>query len=320
MAMTDDEAFIRALLAAPADEAPRLVYADWLDERGDPRGTYLRLELRTPGDPYLRDVASDLDPVWLARVSRPPAGLCSDRVTFTEAAPPVTLDEIEAAEDRLGFDLPGEYIAFLLTTNGGVPDPCHVLAPGWDPEDYAEVDRFFSLYPPGRPPAKDWTHDLEADATTLKDFEENAIGDYLPIAAAGESSYLLLGVAGDAWGKVAHFADYTHNAEDPDRPYPVADSFARFLAGLTNLDPPWVRLVHSQDAAGFLAWLEAGGDVNEVSNRYGSVLEVTMDEGQWDLTAELLRRGVAVPGSVRKRLERHAPPSIRQMVRDRTRE
>ena len=28
--MTDDEAFIRAIVAAPADDAPRLVYADWL--------------------------------------------------------------------------------------------------------------------------------------------------------------------------------------------------------------------------------------------------------------------------------------------------
>jgi uncharacterized protein (TIGR02996 family) len=32
--MTDDEAFIRAIVDAPGDEAPRLVYADWLDERG----------------------------------------------------------------------------------------------------------------------------------------------------------------------------------------------------------------------------------------------------------------------------------------------
>ena len=29
-------AFERAILAAPNDDAPRLVYADWLDERGDP--------------------------------------------------------------------------------------------------------------------------------------------------------------------------------------------------------------------------------------------------------------------------------------------
>jgi uncharacterized protein (TIGR02996 family) len=32
--VTDGEALIRSILAAPADDAPRLVYADWLDEQG----------------------------------------------------------------------------------------------------------------------------------------------------------------------------------------------------------------------------------------------------------------------------------------------
>jgi uncharacterized protein (TIGR02996 family) len=35
--MTGDEAFIRAIVDAPGDEAPRLIDADRLDERGDPR-------------------------------------------------------------------------------------------------------------------------------------------------------------------------------------------------------------------------------------------------------------------------------------------
>jgi uncharacterized protein (TIGR02996 family) len=34
--MTDDEAFFRAIVDKPDDDAPRLIYADWLDERGDP--------------------------------------------------------------------------------------------------------------------------------------------------------------------------------------------------------------------------------------------------------------------------------------------
>ena len=36
-------AFLDSLIASPKDAAPWLVYADWLDERGDPRGEYLRL-------------------------------------------------------------------------------------------------------------------------------------------------------------------------------------------------------------------------------------------------------------------------------------
>jgi uncharacterized protein (TIGR02996 family) len=36
--MTDEPAFIRMIAAAPDDDAPRLVYADVLEERGDPAG------------------------------------------------------------------------------------------------------------------------------------------------------------------------------------------------------------------------------------------------------------------------------------------
>ena len=42
--MTEDEAFIRAIVDSPGDDTPRLVYADWLDDRADPRGAYLRAE------------------------------------------------------------------------------------------------------------------------------------------------------------------------------------------------------------------------------------------------------------------------------------
>lgn len=38
----DEPAFWRAMIAAPNDELPRLVYADWLDERGDPAAPILR--------------------------------------------------------------------------------------------------------------------------------------------------------------------------------------------------------------------------------------------------------------------------------------
>src|SRR5271165_320359 len=40
--MLDDEAFLRAIRADPADEAPWLIYADWLEERGDPRAALYR--------------------------------------------------------------------------------------------------------------------------------------------------------------------------------------------------------------------------------------------------------------------------------------
>lgn len=46
--MSEEEAFIRAILADPSDTDLRLVYADWLEERGDgnsiQRAEYLRIE------------------------------------------------------------------------------------------------------------------------------------------------------------------------------------------------------------------------------------------------------------------------------------
>jgi uncharacterized protein (TIGR02996 family) len=43
--VTQDEAFLRAILDDPDDDAPRLVYADWLDEHGDPaRAEFIRTQ------------------------------------------------------------------------------------------------------------------------------------------------------------------------------------------------------------------------------------------------------------------------------------
>lgn len=41
--MTDAD-FLQEILAYPDDDVPRLVYADWLEERGDPRGQFIRVQ------------------------------------------------------------------------------------------------------------------------------------------------------------------------------------------------------------------------------------------------------------------------------------
>ncbi len=40
----DREAFIREIVANPDDELPRLIYADWLEDMGDPQGEFIRLQ------------------------------------------------------------------------------------------------------------------------------------------------------------------------------------------------------------------------------------------------------------------------------------
>src|SRR4051812_1415999 len=66
--MSDGDALFQAILAAPDDDAPRLVYADWLDEHGDPdRAEFIRVQCRLArvpfyeaGYPALRDRAAEL--------------------------------------------------------------------------------------------------------------------------------------------------------------------------------------------------------------------------------------------------------------------
>jgi uncharacterized protein (TIGR02996 family) len=85
--MTEEDAFLQALLANPDDVNLRLVYADWLEERGDPRGELLRLdvklvELPPKGVPArklrrrLEELRQGIDPTWLARIDSTPIDGC----------------------------------------------------------------------------------------------------------------------------------------------------------------------------------------------------------------------------------------------------
>jgi uncharacterized protein (TIGR02996 family) len=61
MPMTDRDALTRAILADPADDTPRLVYADWLEENGRPEEAEFirsecRLETIAPDEPEYSDL------------------------------------------------------------------------------------------------------------------------------------------------------------------------------------------------------------------------------------------------------------------------
>jgi uncharacterized protein (TIGR02996 family) len=71
--MNDREALLRSVLESPGDDAPRLVLADWLEERGEPdRAEFVRLQCAYAGrgpTPAERDRAEALleahGPSWL---------------------------------------------------------------------------------------------------------------------------------------------------------------------------------------------------------------------------------------------------------------
>src|SRR4051812_18286256 len=46
LAMTHDEAFLKDIIEHPDDDAPRLIYADWLDEHGQTeRAEFIRTQI-----------------------------------------------------------------------------------------------------------------------------------------------------------------------------------------------------------------------------------------------------------------------------------
>ena len=128
--MSDDRAFLDSLRADPADDARWLVYADWLDDRDDPRAEYLRLVTHLASNPdpdrrrRLNAVRPTMPRAWLAELEQPaiiranptpyPAswpgvGLADVRPTGStyagneyQALPPVPVEGIVRFEDWLG--------------------------------------------------------------------------------------------------------------------------------------------------------------------------------------------------------------------------
>jgi uncharacterized protein (TIGR02996 family) len=115
--MTEESDFIAAILSAPRDDALRLVFADWLEERSDLRGEFLRVVVRLealseqyePEDRRaklrrvreiaglkrrLRELREVIPPDWAMRISRgwiehcnlrgPGADLCPRRWELLE--------------------------------------------------------------------------------------------------------------------------------------------------------------------------------------------------------------------------------------------
>jgi large subunit ribosomal protein L7/L12 len=66
-----EQRFLAAIQANPDDREAREIYADWLEERGDERGEYLRLEAQLHSIPQrLAVLRATVDPSWLQQVER----------------------------------------------------------------------------------------------------------------------------------------------------------------------------------------------------------------------------------------------------------
>jgi uncharacterized protein (TIGR02996 family) len=247
--VSDDDAFIRTIVDSPGDDTPRLVYADWLDERGDPRGEYLRAEAEMVGSQAvdaaaLKGLAAGLDPVWVARVSRPPVGVCCDHLYFTDCGPRLSLVQLDEIRRWNRVRLPDDYTAFLLNYNGGVThlisnylrppsdvhaiyvDQFYIFQPSGDFHDpdtlHGEVDRYWNKTLP----------DYLETSATYSDSELSWYHDFIPVGTnIDEPVSVLVGVYGEHRGRIqlldlfaepSVFSDLSSNL--------LGDSFSGLLA------------------------------------------------------------------------------------------
>ena len=81
--MSDEAGFLAAIRAKPDDDALRLVYADWLEERADPRAEFVRLdtmlskEVHSPNSEAqsrLKQLRLHLDREWMLAIGRAGCG------------------------------------------------------------------------------------------------------------------------------------------------------------------------------------------------------------------------------------------------------
>jgi len=163
--MTDEAGFLQAILRTPDDAALRSVYADWLEERGDPRGEYLRCQCTRAdlqrGDPRLAALLQREEELreqyptvilpWqrrllLARIKKILGelehGFDGEKVNewphgYT-SQPCLTEQELKAWEAASNVSLPEEYRLFLLEIGNG----------GNMPSEYCD----FEVWPLGSAP------------------------------------------------------------------------------------------------------------------------------------------------------------------------
>jgi uncharacterized protein (TIGR02996 family) len=65
--MDDEAAFLRAICATPADDAPRLAFADWLDDRGQPGDDARAGLIRQMDEPYTFPADGSMFLTWQGR-------------------------------------------------------------------------------------------------------------------------------------------------------------------------------------------------------------------------------------------------------------
>lgn len=154
----------------------------------------------------------------------------NEKITFSESGKSVTEKDIAALEQRLGISLPDEYRQFILTWNGGQPEPNAFPIQDNPRDTHGLLDRFFSI------DVEDTDYDIVDNAEVFRD---RVPADLLPIAFDPGGNLICVAVSGKNKGKI-YFWD--HNDEFPPGKVPdyhnvyfVANSFSELIDNLSEL-------------------------------------------------------------------------------------
>jgi hypothetical protein len=274
----------------------------------------------------MSQLVSGLDPVWVARVSRPPHGVCCDRVRFSdpgEPRPTLTPADLDWVERRFNLTLPADYRAFLLNYNGGNPEPGHFRIPGrpYEPASYEVVTNFPSIWSAAEPEI-DWDCDLVWRLIHLDDYRnyetrwQGALHRNLMVIGLmppWDLDWVCLGCRGDVVGQVYGMTAWLDDDSREERPL-IAPTFAAFLDLLTDHDLPHVQAIKSGNVAAFRRWLDAGGDKDEEYRNAPLVYHAVM-YSRPAILRELLDRGARTWDDLLADAERVGNPEVVELLR-----
>jgi uncharacterized protein (TIGR02996 family) len=162
--MSEEDGFLRGLLLSPADTSMRLVYADWLEERGEnTRAEFLRLAAQLASSEEVADgrerrrqrlqqLAVGLDPSWLAAATGLHVASVEVSLDFADAVKVSYADILEVSLDCCICRRCRRTVVFRLDgkdgtcTPSGHPFPGFLLRKGGDGQEASCGARYLVAY------------------------------------------------------------------------------------------------------------------------------------------------------------------------------
>ena len=146
---------------------------------------------------------------------------------ITKQGPTINEQEVKDFEQLIGYSLPTDYRRFLLTNNGGKPNPDFFDVPGWRYKESFVTD------------LKGIKTGLKVDLAKLYNlFEGRLPKGFIAVGADPGGNLILLSLDGSTQGKVYFFDhenepdDATDDVKDYPNIYEVGKSFDQFLNNL----------------------------------------------------------------------------------------